>query len=256
MAKRNPVKDFLESSPWALGAVSFAAVASFILSGAEQGWKIYDRMREQSELPTVEVADLRGFLLIVPPKSMQEIPAIRAAIEGAKSIAVAIPQAPPPSGRVAVWPVQLLILNPIGDPLNVHSCRMSITIPGVKWSQSQEYFVSDTPILEARQAGQPIRVERKEAKRVQLMFVFSALEQMAVPDLPKSPKLDWEFLHNKSVAEISCRDQARRELRTTSTMWGSILPETDSEGTKIVYRKLGAWGTGKESSKKENSKSP
>jgi hypothetical protein len=138
--------------------------------------------------------------------------------------------------RVAVWPVQLLILNPASDRLNVHSCRMTVRMPGVKWAQSDEYFVSDTPMLDGKTAGQPIHVEAKEAKRVQLMFVFAALEQMAVVVPKEETEKPFYIFENKSLADITCRDQARRELRTTSTMWGSLLPETDSEGKRVVYR--------------------
>jgi hypothetical protein len=238
MPKRNAVKEFLESSPWALAAVAFAAVASFLLSSIEAGLRIYERMQTRSEIATLEVADLRGFLLIVPSKAMADVPAVRQALGASKAWVGMFKSAANPSGRVAVWPVQLLILNPTSEPLNVHSCRMTVRLVGVKFAFSAEYFLSDTPIVESKTAGLPIRVEARDAKRVQLMFVFGGLEHMAaVKPATGAPAMQDAFTSNE-VVDISCRDQARRELRTTSTMWGSVLPEADSEGRKIEYRQI------------------
>jgi hypothetical protein len=231
MAKRNPVKDFLESSPWALGGIAFAAVASFLLTLADGGWRIYDRIKATSEVPTIEVARFGAFVLAPVTPAMQEDPHVRA-VQGFSRI---LRDSDP--SRVPLWPVQLLVLNPTKDTINLHSCRLRISLPvgvytGVKTLgniplESSEYFFSDAiASVEARAAGKPIAIAAGEAKRVQLYFLFALLDHLR----EKGKEEDaFTSFRPPVTAVVTCRDQARRELSATSTIYGTILPESQRQ---------------------------
>lgn len=67
-------------------------------------------------------------------------------------------------------------------------------------------------------AGKPIVVGPAEAKRVQVFFLFAS-----IPRHSSEPNFEFKGTFPPAVvAEISCKDQARRDLRTTSTIFGSI----------------------------------
>jgi hypothetical protein len=92
--------------------------------------------------------------------------------------------------------------------------------------ESSEYFFSDAlASIEARAAGKTIAVAAGDAKRVQLYFLFTLLgnlrEKPETQDNTFGP-----FSRSPVTAVVTCRDQARRELTATSSIYGSILPES------------------------------
>ena len=63
--RRNRVKEFLDRSPWALGAVVIAAVLSFLLSAVDQGWRLYERVKApEPALSAIEIVSQRGFEMV------------------------------------------------------------------------------------------------------------------------------------------------------------------------------------------------
>jgi hypothetical protein len=97
--------------------------------------------------------------------------------------------------------------------------------------ESTEYFFSDAiASLETRAAGKPIAVAPAEAKRVQLYFLFVLLDRLRI-NPEKKESAFWAF-ENPTTVVVTCRDQARRDLRATSTIYGSIIPRADDTVTE------------------------
>lgn len=232
MTKKNWVKDFLESSPWALGAIALAAVLTFLLTAIDQGWRVWERFRATKEVPAMEIARLSAFVLAPVTPEMREVPEVRSIQELSGMFRDMN------LDRVPLWPVQLLVMNPTKETINLHSCRMRVTLPpdaykGIKAFgplESREYFFSDAiASLETRAAGKPIAVAPSEAKRVQLYFLFVLLDRLRINPEKKNSAF-WTF-ENPTAVVVTCRDQARRELSGTSTIYGSIIPRAEDTTT-------------------------
>jgi len=213
--QRNRVKEFLDRSPWALGAVVIAAIFSFLLSAAEQGWRLYERVRAAPPpLGAIEVASQRGFLMVETTEDLRNIPVIRQVLSSEQFVHEALRKPPPATGRVPMWPVELLVLNPTKEKLNLHSCQMLVREPGNTFpSFSFGYFVSDGVDIRAGDSGRIIDVEPQGARRVRLIFIFADLHYRQ----HQKPSL-----FNPAHIDILCRDQGRREVRTTYPIYSHI----------------------------------
>lgn len=226
MANRNWVKDFLEASPWALGAVAFGAVLTFVMTAAETGLRVYERVTSTAPTPTREIVETSGFLLVSVTKEMEDVPLVR----NAQKFTALFKESDPK--RLPLWPMRLLVLNPTKESINLHTCRMAVSLPpallsGVKFpsgrAESTLYFLSDTLPPKAQAADEPILVEPTKAKHVRLFFLFPLLDH-----LKEKPQTDVERLKSwfdsPVTAEITCRDTAKRELRATATIFERITP--------------------------------
>lgn len=232
---RNPVKDFLESSPWALGAVVAAAVLAFAFTLLDLGLRLSDRLAVRSAAPAMEIARLGRFLLVPATPAMQKMALVRN-VQEISGLAGG-----PDGSRVPLWPVELQVLNPTGAAIHLHACTMRVTLPldmykGVKFGsplESSEYFLSDAlASVEARAAGKPIKVAPGEAKRMHLYFIFALLSRPQQRDKPASPAAFSE----PAVAAVSCRDDAGRELVARSTVYGDISVEAAPRAKKPAKR--------------------
>jgi hypothetical protein len=222
---RNWVKDSLESSPWALGAVVAAAVLAFLFTMLELGWRLFDRAGASPHAPTMEIAGLGRLRLVPVTPAMQEVELVRSALEISGFAGGS------DGKRVPLWPVQLRVLNPTRDAINLHGCSMRVILPldaykGVKLLgplESSEYFLSDAiASVEARAAGKPITIDPGEAKRMQLYFLFAVLTQTRQPGKTGSSPA---VFSDPAIAEVACRDEAGRELVAKSTVYGDLAVE-------------------------------
>ncbi len=213
--QRNRVKEFLDKSHWALGAVVVAAVLSFFLSAVDQGWKLYERVKiSPLALSTIEVVSQRGFDMVETTEALRKIPVIQQMLSSDKLFHEMLRKPPPATGRVPMWPVELLVLNPTKEKLNLHSCQMLARAPGFKLpSYSFGYFLSDSAHPGAEDSGRIIDVEPQGARKVRLIFVFADLHYRQHQELS---------LFNPAHIDIACRDQGRRELRTTYPIYSNI----------------------------------
>jgi hypothetical protein len=225
---RNPVKDLLESSPWALGAVAAAALVACVLTALQLGLRIAERAGTGGDAPVMEIARLGRFMLVPATPAMQKIALVRSVQELSSGLAGA------EGNRVPLWPVELQVLNPGRDALNLHGCRMRLTLPlhtykGVKVLsplESAEYFLTDALAgADAQAAGKPVQIAPGEAKRVPLYFVFALLTRFQARDKPSSPAAFAE----PAVVEVTCRDDAGRELLARSTVYGDISVQAPSK---------------------------
>jgi hypothetical protein len=228
---RNWVKEFLESSPWALGAVVAAALLALAFTVLELGSRLWDRLGAKSDAPAMEIAGLGRFLLAPTTPAMQRIALVRSVQE------ISGLTGGPHRNRVPLWPVHLQVLNPTRAAINLHGCSMRVTLPldmykGVKLGsalESSEYFLSDAVAsVDARAAGKPIKIQAGEAKRMQLYFIFALLSRPPQRDKPASPAAFTE----PAIAEVSCRDDAGRELVARSMVYGDISVESPPRGRK------------------------
>lgn len=213
--KRNRVKEFLDKSPWALGAVVFAAVLSFFMSAVDQGWRLYERVKAPTPARSaIEVVSQRGFDMVQPTDALRKIPVIQQVLSSDKFVHEALRKPPPVTGRVPMWPVELLVLNPTKEKLNLHSCQMLVRAPGFKLpSFSFGYFVSDSTQPSAEDSGRIINVEPEGALKVRLIFVFADLHYRQHQELS---------LFNPAHIDLACKDQGRREVRTTYPVYSGI----------------------------------
>ena len=225
---RNPVKDLLESSPWALGAVIAAALLAFTFTLLDLGWRLSDRLGAKAQAPAMEIARLGRFLLVPATPAMQKIALVRN-VQEISGLAGG-----PEGNRVPLWPVELHVLNPAREALNLHGCRMRVTLPlhtykGVKVLsplESSDYFLTDAiASADAEAAGKPVQIAAGEAKRMPLYFVFALLTRVQPRDKPSSPAAFSE----PAVVEVSCRDDAGRELLARSLVYGDISVQTSSK---------------------------
>ncbi len=218
---RNPVKDLLESSPWALGAVAVAALVACVLTALQLGLRISERVGVGGDAPVMEIARLGRFMLVPATPAMQKIALVRSVQELSGLAGGA------EGNRVPLWPVELQVLNPARDALNLHGCRMRVTLPldtykGVKVLsplESSEYFLTDALAgADAEAAGKPAQIAPGEAKRMPLYFVFALLTRSQPRDKPSSPAA----FSVPAVVEVTCRDDAGRELLARSMVYGDI----------------------------------
>jgi hypothetical protein len=213
MARRRNLREWLESSPWVVLAGLIAAILTFLLNVGEQGWRLYERITAKAPLPAIEVTAQRGYFLIRPTPEMLKLEVVQQVLSAEKSL-TEILRPRPLTGRVPVWPVQLLVLNPTREKLNLHSCRMFVRAePEIKMAISFGYFVSDTIDLKADDEERLFVVEPEGARQVQLMFVFAGL--------PEAPRTKFD-LFKPGYLDVSCRDQTRREIRTTYPIYSTL----------------------------------
>ena len=209
--QRNRVKEFLDKSPWALGTVVIAAVLSFLLSAVDQSWRLYERVKAPAPaLSTIEVASQRGFEMVETTEALRKILVIQQVL----SVYETLGKPPSVPRRVPMWPVELLVLNPTKEKLNLHSCQMLVRAPGFKLpSYSFGYFVSDSAHPSAEDSGRIIDVEPQGARKVRLIFVFG--------DLQFRKQQELSFFKPAHI-DLMCRDQGRREVRTTYPIYSRI----------------------------------
>jgi len=213
--QRNRVKELLDKSHWALGAVIAAAVLSFLLSAIDQSWKLYERFKTPPPaLGTIEVIGQRGFEMVETTEALRKIPVIQQVLGSDKFVHEALRKPPPSTGRIPMWPVEMLVLNPTKEKLNLHSCQMIARAPGFKLpSFSFGYFVSDSAQPAPEDSGRIIDVEPQGARKARLIFVFADIHYRHHQELS---------LFNPGHIDIACRDQSRREIRTTHPIYSGF----------------------------------
>jgi hypothetical protein len=228
MAERNWVKDFLESSPWALGAIAIGAVLSFLITAVEGGLRVYDRITSNAPMPAIQIVETSGFLLVPVTKDMETLPLVR----GAQAFGALFIDSD--TKRIPLWPAKTLILNPTKEAINLHTCKMTVNLPsgrfeGVKYLganakiESTLYFLSDAAPPNTKGANQPISVSPNEAKHVRLYFLFPVLYHLREkPQTPAEQLKNW--FENPVTMEVTCMDTARREIRALATIFESIVP--------------------------------
>lgn len=213
--KRNQVKEFLDHSPWALGAVVVAAVLSFLLSAGDQIWRLYERLKTpEPPASSIEILSQRGYEMVEATNALRNIPIIQAVLHSIDSIQKIQKEPELTLEKIPLWPVELLVLNPTKDRLNLHSCTLHVRYPGLMLpSVSFGYFVSDSFHLNAEDFGRIVQIEPQGAHKVRLIFVFADIQYKKHQELS---------LFNPAYIDLLCKDQERREIRTTYPVYSSI----------------------------------
>jgi hypothetical protein len=225
MTKRS-LKERLEESPWFLAAGVVAAVLTFLIEVADKGVELYEKVTTKPPAAVIEVASARGYHLVSPTERMKQIPVIQQLLDTEQVVKKLLIKPPAATGKVALWPVQLLVLNPTEDRLNLWGCRMTVSQKTSKFPIfAFGYFVSESLDVQAKDYERLIVIEPGTAQHVHVVFPFSGISAAQEP--PDPSLFEPAYLH------ISCKDQLKRELRTSHPVY-SRLRAQDGFGVPLT----------------------